>query len=1158
MNIYWGTGAALVGYLVLAWITGSFLHLDTTRFYLLFAILSALGISGAAVFIWYRSRKTSSGDSSADASAAPAHSDQEIDALIREAEARLPKGTRLAGLPVVFVVGDTGSTKTSTVLHSGLDPELLAGQTHQDNNVVPTRTANIWFARQMILLEAGGRLLGDPSRWLRLLASVRPGRLKSVVGAGGAAPRAALVCVDAETFTQQGAAEAVASAARLVQTRLSGISQQFGISFPVYVLFTKMNRLAFFEDLVRNLTNEEATEVLGATLPMRVESATGVYAEEETRRLAIAFDEVFYSLADHRIDLLPRESDAQKVAGAYEFPREFRKLRATLVQFLVDVCRPSQLRASPFLRGFYFSGVRPVAVQETAVAEAQRPATQRSPFETAATATGVFKVGGTPPPPPLSTPAPLAGATRKVPQWLFLSHLFHDVILKDEAALGASGSSTKTSMLRRILLASAAALLLIFIIGMTVSFFGNRSLEAEALEAAKGIPAAEASGMNLPTPEALQKLENLRQTLERLTAYEKDGAPWRLRWLLYSGGDMLPKVRRIYYTRFHQLLFAQTQSEILSSLQRLQIPPAPTDEYGRTYDALKAYLITTAEWKRSTDWLSPVLIAHWSAGRSVDALLPLAKKQFDFYSVDLARGNPFSEQNEASVIDRARLHLARFSGTEQIYQFMLADASRRARKVNFNEQFPGSAEVVLNNRDVAGAFTKAGWAAMQDNIKRSDKFFGGERWVLGDYAAAKPDAAKLEEELRSRYSSDYIAKWREFLKNTAVARYTGLQDAARKLNILSGAQTPLLALFWVATQNTSVDSPRVTEAFDAVQKVVPPPATVVQYVWPQNQEYMGSLAALQTVIGQVAEMTGPPDPNRAMPVRSSADAARNVVKKMGYTFRIDPEAHVETITLKLLQAPIDYADALTKGMGAGEINAKARQFCVAYAPVSNKFPFNPNATAEATLEEVNAIFRPREGRLWLFYEDALRNFLQKQGAQYVPNPAGGIALNPAFVAFFNQAAQFSDAVYPGGAMEAALRYSLQPQRSEQIKSMTFAINGQSAKFSGQEPARQYVWPGPGAHSVRLSAKLSGGSDFDFQNRDGLWSVFRFFADADRWGRDAGGYNLEWVVRQGREGRPVTIGGKELTYRFVLNTGGLAPVFQKEFLNSMKCVSQAAR
>jgi type VI secretion system protein ImpL len=1155
MTYYLAAGVALLVYLGLAWVMGGMLHLTRGNFYLLFGILALIGIAGTAILLWYKKRNEAA--SAPDAGSAPADGDDELDGLIRDAEARLAKGTKLGGLPVVFVLGETGSTKTTTILHSGLEPELLAGQTHQDNNVIPTRSANLWFARQMVFVEAGGALLAQLPRWKRLLARLRPGRLRSVVGSGGEAPRAALVCVDAEAFTRPGAAQSVGSVASGLQVRLSEISQQYGISFPVYVLFTKMNRVAFFEDFFRNLSNEEATQVLGATLPLRAQAGTGIYAEDQTRRLTAAFDSLTYSLADQRIALLPRENDPQKVPGAYEFPREFRKLRTTLVQFLVDVCRPSQLRASPFLRGFYFSGVRPVVVHDTAVAEAQRPATQRSPFEAAGSATGIFRTGipaAVPPPPS----APLGGGgTRKVPQWVFLSHLFNDVILRDETALGASGSSTKTSLARRVLLAAAAVLLLFICIGFTVSFFGNRALEGEALEAARGIPASEASGMNLPTADALQKLENLRQILAQLTVYEADGAPLHLRWFLYSGSDMYPKVRRVYYARFQQLLLAQTQAEMLSKLQRLSLPPAPTDEYGPSYDTLKAYLLTTSEWKRSTSWLSPVLISHWSTGRSVDQLLPLAKKQFDFYSEDLPHGNPFSEQNDAAAIDRARQHLSKFSGLEQIYQFMLADASRRAKKINFNEQFPGSAEVVVNNRDVVGAFTKAGWTAMQDNIRRSDKFFGGERWVLGDYAAAKPDTGKLEEDLRNRYTADYIARWREFLRNTAVVRYGGLKDAAKKLNTLSGSQTPLLALFWVATQNTSVDSPKVTEAFDAVQKVVPPPATVVQYVWPQNNEYMGSLAGLQTAINQIADITGPPDPNRAMPVRSSADAARNVVKKMGYTFRIDPEAHVDTIVLKLLEAPIESVDALTKGMGAGEINAKARQFCAAYAELSNKFPFNPSATSEASLQSVNAIFRPREGKLWVFYEESLRPFLAKQGNFYAANPSGGLPLNPAFVNFFNNAARFSDAVYPGGASEPGLRYSLQGQQSDQIKEMTLTIDGQSSRLTGKESGGQHVWPAS-ASNVRLTAKLAGGSDLEVQNREGLWSVFHFFSDADRWSGGGGTYSLEWVVRQGREARPVNVGGKELTYRFTLSTGGLAPVFQKDFLNSLRCVATAAK
>ncbi len=555
----------------------------------------------------------SKGDSSSAEAAGPVDTDDEIDALVRDAERRLAasnlaQGAKLSNMPVVFVLGEEGSTKTTTVLHSGLDPELLAGQVYQDTNVLPTRVANFWFARGMVFVEAGGKLLSEPGRWVRLLQRLRPGKLRSVIGSAAQAPRAVLLCVDAEAFARPGAANSLTLAARNLQARLGEISQQFGISFPVYVVFTRINRIAFFEDFVRNLTNEEVAQVLGATLPLQPRGTAGIYAEEETKRLSAAFDGLFYSLADHRATFLPRENDPQRLSGAYEFPREFRKLRGALVQFLVDVCRPSQLRASPFLRGFYFSGVRPVVVQES-VAPAPRAA-QPSGFETAGSATGIFKAGL-----PGAAAAPKAAAStvsRKVPQWLFLSHLFNGIILRDEAALGASGSSTRTSTMQRMLLACAFVLMLICCIGFTVSFFGNRALQSQVLEAARGIPAGEASGMNLPTPDAVQRLENLRQSLVLLTKYEDEGAPWRLRWMLYSGSELYPKVRKIYYARFHQLLFAQTQAELLTSLQRVQIPPAPTDDYGTSYDTLKAYLITTSEWKRSTNWLSPVLTNRWA------------------------------------------------------------------------------------------------------------------------------------------------------------------------------------------------------------------------------------------------------------------------------------------------------------------------------------------------------------------------------------------------------------------------------------------------------------------------------------------------------------------------------------------------------------------
>ncbi len=90
------------------------------------------------------------------------------------------------------------------------------------------------------------------------------------------------------------------------------LSQELGSSFPVYVLFTKLDKIAYFTDFVANFSEAEATDVFGVTLPMRPEQSQGVYAEQQTRRLTNAFQELYYSLSDKRPAYLAREHDRRQ------------------------------------------------------------------------------------------------------------------------------------------------------------------------------------------------------------------------------------------------------------------------------------------------------------------------------------------------------------------------------------------------------------------------------------------------------------------------------------------------------------------------------------------------------------------------------------------------------------------------------------------------------------------------------------------------------------------------------------------------------------------------------------------------------------------------------------------------------------------------------
>jgi type VI secretion system protein ImpL len=1144
MNTYLATGLALLGYLVVVWLLGSLLHLQGGSLWVLRIGLSVIGIAAAGVFLWFKRKEQQAAGEASGETAGQGH--EEIDAIIRDAEAKLAAariegGAKLGNLPAIFLIGEAGSTKTSTMIHSGLEPELIAGQVFQDTAVVPTRSANIWFARRTIFAEAGGRLMADNTGWQRLVRRLRPGKLAAAFGKGQQAPRAAIVCFDCETFVRAGSADAVSAASRNLHARLSGISQALGINLPVYVLFTRTDRLPFFNEFVRNLSNEEAMQVVGATLPM-TQRGTGVYAEQEAQRLTAAFNDLYYSLCDKRPEFLAREHDAANLPGIYEFAREFRKLRGPIVQFLVDLARPSQLTTGPFLRGFYFSGVRPVFVNEVTPAVVAPQQQERQAFEASREATGFFRMGHMQHAAP--APAPSRGSKR-VPQWCFLGHLFSGVVLTDRIAMGASGATVQANTLRRALLASAAGLGLIFTAGMVVSYLNNKDLESGALQAV-GIPSAEVTGANVATLDSLQKLDALRQKLAVLSGYERDGATWSLRWGLYSGHDLYPEVKRIYFKRFHQLLFAQAQSTLEATLQ--QLPPTPGPAYSPTYQTLKAYLITTSDHDKSTQrFLSPVLLDRWSAGRNIDPeRQQLAQKQFDFYSEELKTANPYSSENDTLAVERARVYLKRFSGADSVYQYMLAEAEKSSRPISFHQIFPAAAQAVVDRMVVPGAFTKGGWGFMQNAFKNPSQFFSGEQWVMGVPGATGVDAMTIDQ-LRKRYQDEYIQRWREFIKSGSVLRYANLKDANEKLRLLSGPQSPLLQLFSLVSKNTAVGVPDVENMFRASQSVVPPPADVPAS--PANQPYMSGLVALQNLIEPVAGQPGAPNDAAVAQISSQAQSAKGKVGEMALTFGNDAEAGT---VRQLLEAPITNLDQALRRGTAEALNGAGRSFCSQYNALMRKYPFNPGSNEMADLQEVNTIFRSKDGELWKFYDVNLKNILPRQGSRFMPGTTPGFTISPRFIAFLERAAGFSDALYRGSP-EPRLEFSLRPS-SPNVQTLQLSIEGQSYAFPGGAPTfRKFTWPGS-SHEVKLSARMKDGTDISSPANfyQGIWAVFVFFDDTENWRQTAATNNLEWKQKAGRAGRVTA------SVQFELDMGGAPPVFQRGYLSGMACVPEVAR
>ncbi len=1145
MLVYLVTGGLLLVYLVLVWFLGTWMHPPGAGIWILRGGLWLIGLIAAGSFLWFyrKSKAEESGDENASAKVS-----DDLDVLVHEAIRRLKastlgRGASLGNLPLVFLLGESGSTKTTTIIHSALDPELLAGQVYQDNNIVATRVANVWYTRQAIFVDPAGGLLTESGRWKRLVKLVQPGRFSNAMGKGQQAARAAIVCYDCENFMKPGASETTLSAARKLAIRLQEVSQLLGISFPVYVLFTKLDRISFFPEFARGLSKEEASEVLGATLPVRL-VATGVYAEEETRRLAKAFDELFYSLAERRLDLLARENEGDKKPGIYEFPRELRKLRTLLVQFLVDLARPSQLSVNPFLRGFYFSGVRPVVIDDVAAAVAA-PEVQAEDPGSSAGATRIFSTAGRgAAPPPVA--ARVAGS-RRVPQWVFLSQFFNDVIVKDRVALAASGFSSRVNLLRRVALTSVVIVGMVCSIGFLVSYLGNHALESNVSKAASELQLVRVPPNQVPSLNDLQKLDRLRQQLVILSDYQNNGIPWSLRWGLYVGDQIYPDARSTYFQEFQKLLFADAQARLLAGLRSVPDKPGSNDTYDNTYSELKAYLITTTNNEKSTkEFLSPVLTSHWIAGRDIDAdRAALARVQFDFYSKELAAANPFSANNDHAAISRARNYLSLFGSTDRLYATLVEQDSLKNPAADFFQQFREAVGVMAGGHRVRGAFTRPGFAFMKDAILNPSAYASGEEWVLGKTTALELDQSTLQQKLTQRYDDDFVGEWREVLKDTAVAPYRDLNDAEGKLGKLASPTSPLLELFWFISHNTDVGVPAVTAPFLPVQTVEPPgpPDKLPDQFVLSNKEYVLALSKLQSDIGALAKNSG--DPTLVKQVSDSATAAKDSVTKIIVGVPIDQKFHDESLVEDLLKQPITRAEALVANSDKDRLNNAAGGLCSQFAQLSAKYPFNPNSSQDLSVDQLNLILAPKTGSFWTFYDKTLAPYLTKQGSHYVEIPNAKVKLLPGFVAFFNRAAGFSDALYPGGSATPKFAYSLKALPSN--VETTLKIGNETLSGIGQQ--KTFTWTGA-PEDVQVTTK---GGDI-LGSFSGPWAVFKFVADAHS--QVSGPItSLEWIM-QSNNRTIILPNGKPKSYSFELQVTGLNP-FRTSDLSGLRCQTPVA-
>jgi type VI secretion system protein ImpL len=375
---------------------------------------------------------------------------EEALAVLTKARFRAPEGERrtVSQLPWYMFIGAPGSGKTTALLNAGLrfplgDPR--AGE-HALQGVGGTRNCDWWFTDQAVLVDTAGRYTtqesdreADAAAWLGFLDLLKRFRPRQPLNG-------VLITLSIADLVHWNEDELLRYA-RHVRERVRELYARLGVRLPVYLLVTKTDLLAGFNEFFSEFDAKARAQVWGTTFD----------STEQARTLAERFKEEFAHLERRLYTLLPERlqeaRDLQKRASIYRFPQQFRVTGPLIGKFLESAFGGAWVGDAPFVRGLYFTS----GTQEGSPIDRVLGTLARS-----------FNLER-------KVQPPVAGAGKSY----FLKRLLHDVIFGESGLAGLDVAlERRQGRLRLAAYAACALVAAAFALLWTASFVANRDLVA--------------------------------------------------------------------------------------------------------------------------------------------------------------------------------------------------------------------------------------------------------------------------------------------------------------------------------------------------------------------------------------------------------------------------------------------------------------------------------------------------------------------------------------------------------------------------------------------------------------------------------------------------------------------------------------------------------
>jgi type VI secretion system protein ImpL len=1010
-------------------------------------------------------------------------------------------------LPWYVIIGAPGSGKTTALVNSGLKFPLAEALGEQAvRGVGGTRNCDWWFTDQAVLIDTAGRYTTqdsdkarDSKAWegfLELLKQTRPRQPLNGV----------LLTVSVTDLLTRSAAERAEHSAT-VRLRLQELHRHLGIRFPVYLLVTKCDLLAGFMETLGDVDKDVRATPWGMTFRLDGQQNTDLAA------FGPEFDALEKRLTDGLVDRLQRESDPARRARIYGFPQQFEALRSLLKEHIEQVFQPSQFEARPLLRGVYFIS----GTQEGTPIDRMLGRIARN-----------FGLERT-----VLPPNQASGRS------YFLTRLMTEVVFAESAL---AGTDLKWERRRGWLAVAGYALIAVGTV-LTLAAWGVSHTKNQRYVAKVGASVEEVrkllqSTPNRAAPDLLVLLPALEATRDLARAGIGDSVPLSHGFGLYQGRKLDAASQQAYRRMLIDAVLPRLALGLEDQLRN------GLDNPELQYEALKAYVMLYDPTRFDAAALKLYVLADWEIRlpRSVTAEQRAAlESHLDALLAEGQAVSPLPEDKALMAQTRARLVSTPL--TERVY--------RRLKRQGVGTEFPdftvanvagpGAALVFIRasglplNQGVPGLFTRDGYQkGFQREVERVSKQLADEEgWVLGIADTARRDSLRdldvqkqLADEVRRLYLADYVRVWEDFIADVKMLPTSNLAQAVQMSRVLSAPDNPMVPLLRAMSKETTLVAAPASDAVDkaetsardALQRsrselmrllgspagapALPPGASIESLVDDRftalrqlvtAPEGKGPAPIDQTVglIGEVYTLLNAADtavkggnvpPPSEVPNKVKAEAARlpEPVRSL-----------LNTLSVSGTKAALE----ITRGNLGNALQAEVGDFC--RQALAGRYPFERNATREATQEDFARLFAPG-GLFDAFFQKNLAAFVNTSTRPWSFKKIDGASMgaDSATLAQFQNAAVIRDTFFRAGGATPGLRLDFKPMEMDAtITQFTLDVDGQLVKYAhGPQIPASIQWPGPrGSGQVRVSLlPVSTGGGASGLVNEGPWALFRLF------------------------------------------------------------------